>query len=149
MNQDTQNKIFSLITFGMAVMGLMYLIFTKHLLSTNIIGVIVQVLAAGLMIWARITFGTRSFHAMANTTEGGLVTNGPYRLLRHPIYAAIIYFTWVSVFSYPFLDVVAAVVIISASLILRGLLEEKFLKVAYEDYKTYSKHAYRLIPFVF
>ena len=149
MSQNITTKIASLITFVIAVMGLIYLIFTKHLLSTNPVGITVQVLAAGLMVWARITFGTRSFHAMANTTEGGLVTSGPYRFLRHPIYAAIIYFTWVSVFSYLLIDVIAAVVIISISLFLRMLLEEKFLKLTYDEYTTYSKHAYRLIPFLF
>ena len=46
------------------------------------------------MVAARITFGRRSFHAAANPTEGGLVTTGPYAYIRHPIYAAILYFVW-------------------------------------------------------
>src|SRR5438067_12980174 len=44
-----------------------------------------QVAAAALMLWARVTFGGRSFHAGANPTPGGLVTTGPYRLVRQPI----------------------------------------------------------------
>jgi hypothetical protein len=44
-------------------------------LSPAVIGV--QCLAA-LMIWARLTFGLRSFHPAANPTRGGLVTTGPY-----------------------------------------------------------------------
>jgi len=44
------------------------------------------------MLWARLTFGGRSFHAGANPTAGGVVTTGPYRFVRHPIYAAILYF---------------------------------------------------------
>ena len=50
-----------------------------------------------LILWARVTFGRRSFHVVANPTEGGLVTSGPYRYIRHPIYAAICLFTWVGV----------------------------------------------------
>jgi protein-S-isoprenylcysteine O-methyltransferase Ste14 len=41
------------------------------------------------VIWARVAFGRRSFHLAANPTEGGLVTTGPYRLIRHPIYTGV------------------------------------------------------------
>jgi protein-S-isoprenylcysteine O-methyltransferase Ste14 len=44
---------------------------------------------------ARVTFGRRSFHAAANPTAGGLVTTGPYRLIRHPIYTAACLFVGV------------------------------------------------------
>ena len=83
------------------------------------------------MIWARFTFGLRSFHATANTTKGKLVTTGPYHWLRHPIYASIIYFVWASVISYPFIDTVAAVILITGGLFLRIILEEKSLKLTY------------------
>ena len=53
-----------------------------------------QVCAVLLMIAARLTFGRRSFHAAANPTAGGVVSTGPYAYVRHPIYAAAIYFTW-------------------------------------------------------
>ena len=42
-----------------------------------------------LFLWARLTFGWRSYHVVANPTEGGLVTSGPYRYIRHPIYTAM------------------------------------------------------------
>src|SRR5664279_6232029 len=60
-------------------------------------GLALQGIAVLLMIWARLTFGMRSFHATANPTEGGLVTNGPYRYWRHPIYAAVLLFVWTGV----------------------------------------------------
>ena len=60
----------------------------------------VQVAAVLLMVWARMTFGRRSFHAAANPTAGGLVTWGPYRYWRHPIYSAILLFLWSGVLSH-------------------------------------------------
>ena len=101
------------------------------------------------MIWARITFGRRSFHAEANSTEGDLVTSGPYRWLRHPIYASIIYFFWACVIPYPFIETITAAIFVSGGLFVRMILEERFLLVAYKEYAAYSKRTKRIIPFLF
>ena len=69
------------------------------LFGDNPVAILIQVLAALLMLWARLTLGWRSFHAAANPTSGGIITTGPYRFFRHPIYAAIVYFVWAGVFS--------------------------------------------------
>src|SRR5690349_24119033 len=67
------------------------------LFTAQPIAIALQLIAVGLMIWARVTFGRRSFHAAANPTAGGLVTTGPYAYVRHPIYAAILLFVWTGV----------------------------------------------------
>jgi protein-S-isoprenylcysteine O-methyltransferase Ste14 len=142
-------KIGSLIGFGIVVLGLLFLIDKNYILSKNPITIIIQICSIALMIWARITFGLRSFHATANTTKGELVTTGPYRWLRHPIYAAVIYFSSASIIAYPFIDTMVAVILISVGLFIRMILEEKSLLLTYDDYAEYSKRAKRIIPFVF
>jgi protein-S-isoprenylcysteine O-methyltransferase Ste14 len=142
-------KIGSLIALGIAVLGIFFL-FEKHFIfSSNPFTIIIQLSSVALMIWARITFGLRSFHAAANTTKGELVTTGPYRLLRHPIYAALIYFFWASVISYPFIETIASAFLITGGLFIRMLFEERFLLVAYDEYEAYSKRTKRIIPFLF
>src|SRR5579862_911331 len=74
--------------FGM-VAGLLGLLATRQLFSSSPLVIGIQVLAAILFLWARMTFGLRSFHLAANPTEGGLVRSGPYRMIRHPIYSAM------------------------------------------------------------
>ena len=101
------------------------------------------------MIWARLTFGLRSFHATANTSEGGLVTNGPYRTWRHPIYASIIYFVWAGQIEDPRLTAIAAAAVATAALVVRMVLEEQFLRETYPEYAEYATRAKRLIPFVY
>ena len=142
-------KIGSLIAYGIAVLGALFLLDRNYILSKNPITIIIQLFSFGLMIWARITFGLRSFHATANATKGKLLTNGPYRWLRHPIYASLIYFSWASVISYPFIETIAAVILISGGLFVRMILEEKFLLVAYDEYAAYSNRTRRIIPFLF
>jgi protein-S-isoprenylcysteine O-methyltransferase Ste14 len=141
-------KILSLIAFGIALAGIFYLIQKRLVFSNNPVAITIQVLSFALMIWARITFGMRSFHASANATKGGLVTNGPYRWFRHPIYAAIIYFFIASIISFPYKETVGAVCLIIAGLFSRMLLEEKSLEATYEDYTEYRKRTKRIIPFI-
>ena len=142
-------KVASLIAFGVALIGVFYLIDKNYIFSKNPISIIIQTCAVGLMIWARLTFGVRSFNASANATTGKLVTNGPYHFLRHPIYAALIYFFIASIISFPFVETIAAVGLIVTGLSVRMILEEKSLLVAYDDYAEYSKKTKRIIPFVF
>ena len=110
-------------------------------------------LAALLMLWARITFGRRSFHAAANPTAGGLVTWGPYRYWRHPIYAAILLFTWAGVLSHG-LDPIALALALLATLMtaVRIASEEHYLRAEFpgeNGYDAYARRTKRLVPFVF
>jgi protein-S-isoprenylcysteine O-methyltransferase Ste14 len=100
------------------------------------------------MIWARMTFGARSFHAAANTTEGGLVTSGPYRYLRHPIYAAILYFVWAGIGAHFSLRNVLMGAGASGMLALRIYCEEIFLRSVYSGYGEYARRTVRVVPFL-
>ena len=142
-------KTGSLIALGFAFIGALFLLEKNYIFSKNPITISIQLCSAVLMVWARITFGLRSFHAAANTTKGKLVTNGPYRWLRHPIYASLIYFFTACIISYPFIETTAAVILIIGGLFVRMFLEEKFLGVNYNCYAAYSKHTKRIIPFLY
>ena len=146
---ETVLKIGSIIALGIALVGVLYLFKEKYIFSTNPITILIQIVSIFIMVWARYTFGFRSFHAAANSTKGKLITTGPYHFLRHPIYASLIYFFWASVISYPFIETIVAVICISAGLFIRMILEEKFLVVAYDDYAAYSKRTKRIIPYLF
>lgn len=142
-------KYGSIIGYVIAAAGLIYLLKSNYVVSSNPVSILIQLCSVGLMIWARLTFGARSFHLTANTTEGELVTNGPYRWLRHPIYASIIYFSFASVISHPFFDTITVFILIICGLFLRIILEEKSLLLTYDSYMEYSKNTKRIVPFVF
>jgi len=139
----------SLLKITSTVAGLLFLVNNNSIISDNIIAITIQILSVALMIWARITFGFKSFHAPANTYKEKLVTEGPYKWLRHPIYVSIIYFFLACIIAYPNIKTIIAVVVIIASTIVRMLLEEKSLFENFEDYDAYYKRTKRFIPFVF
>lgn len=130
------------------IAGLGWLLQRDELLSRGAPGLAVQVAAFLLMIAARLTFGRRSFHAAATPTAGGLVTTGPYAWLRHPIYAAILYFTWAAAVAWHRPVTVAAALLVTAGAAIRMYAEESLLGKVYPDYAAYRARTARVIPFV-
>ena len=128
------------------------LLLEHQLIAKRPLGLALQGLAAVLMLWARFTFGTRSFHAAANPTAGGLVTAGPYRYWRHPIYAAILLFVWAGVLGQGAMPTVLAIilaVIATVATAVRIHSEEQMLQASMPEYAAYATRTKRLVPFVF
>lgn len=138
----------SLAGLAVATVAIVSLVFTESLFATEPMGITIQVLAALLMLWARLTFGRRSFHASAIPTEGGLVTTGPYRFLRHPIYAAILYFVWTGVTSHFSLLSCVLGVGVTIGLTIRLLAEERMVAEKYPEFTEYAARTKRIIPFI-
>jgi len=139
----------SVVAFALMVGGLIGLFYTGALFvpSPAVIGV--QVFAALLMLWARITFGRRSFHASATPTAGGLVNTGPYRYLRHPIYTAVLFFVWPGPLARASLAAIGFAVLISIGAVVRMWCEEYLLMRQYPEYAEYARTTSRMIPRVF
>jgi len=142
-------KRISFVAFLGAAACLVWLALQKVLLGTGPVTIGMQVLAVLLMIWARLTFGLRSFHAAANPTSGGLVTRGPYRWLRHPIYSAVLYFVWAGLAAHPSRNNILVALLASALLGVRMLGEERLLLEKYPEYAEYARHTARVLPFIF
>jgi len=138
----------SLAGFITAVLCLVCLFYRNAILGAGPLTIGIQIAAFGLMVWARVTFGKRSFHATANPTGGGLVTNGPYRYLRHPIYAAALYFMWAGIAVHWSAANALIGLIATAGLAVRMLAEETLIVGKYPEYADYARRTRRVIPFV-
>jgi len=138
-------KLISIVALIILVLAMIYLLRIHGLFGHSPIAIALQVVAALLMLWARLTFGRRSFHAGANPTAGGLVTSGPYRYLRHPIYVAILLFALTGVFSNLTPASAIAGLIIIVTVFVRMLCEEALLRRRYPEYAEYSRSAKRLL----
>jgi protein-S-isoprenylcysteine O-methyltransferase Ste14 len=139
----------SLTGLALATVGIVVLIFRGAFFAAGWLGITIQLLAAVLMVWARLTFGRRSFHATAGPTEGGLMTSGPYRVLRHPIYSAVIYAVWAGVISHWSFINLALAAAVTFGLALRIISEERLVSERYPEYADYAARTKRIIPFVF
>ena len=139
----------SVVAFALMVGGLIGLFYSDALFvrSPTVIGV--QAFAALLMLWARITFGRRSFHAAATPTAGGLVSTGPYRYLRHPIYTAVLLFVWPGPLARASVAAIGFAALISIGAGVRMWCEEYLLMRQYPEYAEYARTTSRMIPHVF
>lgn len=141
-------KPVSLVATAVLTVAVISLLLRHSLFGHGPMSIAFQVLAAGLMLWARTTFGGRSFHAGAQPTAGGLVTSGPYRFVRHPIYAAILLFVWAGVASHGTIVSVLTGIVATAALAVRMGAEEALVTGRYPEYVDYARRTKRIIPLV-
>jgi protein-S-isoprenylcysteine O-methyltransferase Ste14 len=112
------------------------------------IGLAIFVLGLALAVWARVYLGRNWGMPMSQRADPELVTTGPYRRIRHPIYTGIILGmvgTAIALSTY-WLIVVA---IVGAYFLISAVVEErtmaKLFPAAYPPYKHSTK---MLIPYV-
>jgi protein-S-isoprenylcysteine O-methyltransferase Ste14 len=141
-------KLLSLLGYLLMAAGLVGLLAIHALVAPSPAAIALQAVAVALMIWARLTFGVRSFHATANTTRGGLVTTGPYRYVRHPIYTSILLFAVGSLVGNPSWPAGGLVFVIVLGAVARIRLEERFLLARYPEYAAYAARTKRMVPYI-
>jgi protein-S-isoprenylcysteine O-methyltransferase Ste14 len=129
--------------------GLLGLLATRALFSSSPLVISLQVLALLLFLWGRITFGRRSYHVAADPTDGGLVTRGPYRYIRHPIYAAFCLFTSAGVGANWSWSAGLCEGLILGGAVIRIFCEESLVAARYPEYSQYRATSWRMIPYFY
>ena len=142
-------KMLSLAGYLGMMGGLLSLLFLHALFSRSPIVIGLQIVALLLFLWSRITFGLRSYHVGANPTKGGLVTSGPYRFVRHPIYATFCLFTAAGAVAHLSWKTGVALGLIISSVLIRIFCEETLVKLDYPEYQQYMSRTWRMVPGLF
>src|SRR6185369_2571750 len=132
-------KFISIGGYLLMVGGIVGLLATRSLISPLPVVIALQVVAILLSLWARITFGRRSFHLAANPTSGGLVTSGPYRFIRHPIYTSVCLFCASGIAAHWSSSAALLALAVALGAMLRINSEEALLPELYPEYREYAK----------
>ncbi len=113
------------------------------------LGLAVFVLGLGLAVWARVYLGRNWGMPMTRKDDPELVTTGPYRLIRHPIYTGIITAMVGTTLAVGGYWLVAAVVL-GGYFVYSAVQEERYLAERFGDsFPAYRRSSKMLIPFVF
>ena len=109
---------------------------------------VLWVLAAGSALSvAGYVFLRRSFSILVEAREP--VTSGPYRWIRHPVYAGqIVAATGVLAWRFSWANVALYVAFV-ATQVTRAALEERKIARAFPAYVEYAKRTWRFVPFVY
>jgi protein-S-isoprenylcysteine O-methyltransferase Ste14 len=102
----------------------------------------------GLAVWARLYLGRNWGMPMSEKVDPELVTTGPYRQVRHPIYSGIILAmigTTIAVSLYW----LVGVLLLGAYFLYSAFVEERMMAGLFPDsYPEYKRSTKMLIPFI-
>ena len=117
--------------------------------DVSIWAIILIILAITMAIWAIISMLRGKFRiSPIPAEEAVLISEGPYKWIRHPMYSAIFlgvcglftyHFSWIKLGLF-----LALIIVLSIKL----TWEEKMLSKKFSDYQIYKKHTKRIIPFL-
>ena len=94
--------------------------------------------------------GWGNLHTLPLVEEDArLVTKGPYALIRHPMYSALLLAVWPLIIDQYSTLRLATGLVLTADLIVKLLYEESLLIKHFPEYRDHMKRTKRLIPFVF
>lgn len=112
------------------------------------IGLAVWLAGLGIAVWARLYIGRNWGMPMSRRENPDLVTTGPYRYVRHPIYSGIILGVLGTALATTLVGLVVAAVL-TAVFAFAATREERFLTGEFPDaYPAYKAKTKMLIPFI-
>jgi protein-S-isoprenylcysteine O-methyltransferase Ste14 len=112
------------------------------------LGVVLLVSGLGLAVWARIYLGRNWGMPMTEKAEPELVTSGPYRYVRHPIYSGLL-LAFLGTALATNLYWLIGLAVIGTYFVYSATVEERILTSSFpKDYPSYRARTKMLIPFV-
>lgn len=82
-------------------------------------------------------------------TSGRLVTRGPYRYMRNPMYTALLLFAAAEVLAYRDPWKITCWLALALVLLAKVVLEERALRALFPAYAAYARRVRRFIPWLF
>jgi protein-S-isoprenylcysteine O-methyltransferase Ste14 len=144
------HRMKSILLVALQFLFILLLISGTPLNHLSLLPAIFIIMSFLLILWAMVAMQKSKLRIMPEPSANAtLVTHGPYRFIRHPMYSAILlgalgllisYFTWVRL-----------IMVISLAIVLISKLtwEEKLLRQKFEEYSSYCRDSKRLIPFLY
>jgi protein-S-isoprenylcysteine O-methyltransferase Ste14 len=131
------------------VLALVFLIVRGAVLSSSPFVIAAQLIAVALAFWARASFAKGQMRAGAAPADLGLIVRGPYRFIRHPMYAATLLFIWACILGrWSWVNAIAGVLVL-VTIAFRIPYEERLLRERYPEYADYARGTRRLVPGVY
>ncbi|GAB4050813.1 hypothetical protein GCM10028810_46650 [Spirosoma litoris] len=99
--------------------------------------------------WARQVLADNWSGAIQQVEKQTLVTKGPYKYIRNPMYTGILSAALGTTLYQPSWSSLTGLLILYTIYAVKIRREEHFLGQVFPGYSAYSQHTWRLIPFIY
>ena len=141
-------RSFILVTVQFLCLG--FLLSTGPPVAHRIGFMIIELFSIILAMWAILIMRAGKLNVFPELRTGArLITHGPYRLIRHPMYLSVIlfglsltlnFFTWFRL---------GVWIVLCIDLLLKIRYEERLLVSGIPDYEAYIRSTKKLLPFLY
>ena len=113
-------------------------------------GLMTQIFGIAIGVWGILIMGVGNFNIQPEVKSYSLITAGPYKWIRNPMYMAVFLFYVPIVVQYFRLMNVLVFIVLFIAILLKIYSEEQFLEEQFGDkYLKYKRRTKRLIPFIY
>ena len=139
--------IFGVLIFAQIVLVL-FLLFSNKL-HPGLFPWTLSMFGLALGVWAVSTMGRFPNISPCPKSDATLQTSGPYRLIRHPMYAALLLYCGALLIGDVNGTRLGLWLALFFVLAVKVYYEEQILHARFPEYETYSKRTKLIVPFVF
>ena len=140
-------RSYVLVGIQFACLGL--IVMTGPILASSWIFLVLELLGLALGLWAVVAMNLRNLHVLPDVhPDSTLVTQGPYRFIRHPMYTTLLLVTLALVLDAFSLERLLMWTVLLGDLWIKLRYEENMLTLHFHDYQEYQRRTKRLIPFL-
>lgn len=152
LRQDTPSYQSGWVSYSLVSLQVIFIVLLLYsqAWNPNSYWLMIPVSLSGILAcWAVIAMRRSHINIMPDLLPGAqLITTGPYRLIRHPMYTSllILFLPLIATqYSHPRLSALLGLLIV---LVIKIIKEEKQLKATFKDYSAYRTRTYYLIPWL-
>ncbi|MFA5182043.1 MAG: isoprenylcysteine carboxylmethyltransferase family protein [Syntrophales bacterium] len=143
------DRIKSSFLVSIQVACILLILWSGPLFATNQLLLVIETAGIALGGWSLAVMGRKNLNIAPTVRDGAqLVIKGPYRFIRHPMYASVLLTGWALIIDRFTLLRLIVGLILTADLMIKMLYEEGILKRHFRDYPAYMERTKRIIPFI-
>ena len=146
----TSAKLYPYFLVTIQLSCLLFFAVSAPILSDNPAGLLVESVGIFIALLAIYVVKIRNVNITPTVKQNSeLVTSGPYRIIRHPMYIAQLIAVLPLLIDYFSLYRLAAFSILLIVLLVKIVYEENQLIAYFPEYTEYKQNTFKLIPFIY